>query len=222
MGNSMPVSSKNFYGILTNDIKVVEWFVAERKADGVAVYFDEERKDDDEDADGEYYWYPREDENGESAPIYHDGIFIGFLYDRADTQIALAELAYRDQFRAEELARIEIDNAAREKHSAAMKLRCIANGCGNKKWGARCPHSEKSSICAEIDRYFADLKRRCNAGGCLHEGIHNGAPCSHPDRYKHGGCVEIARDLAPYSSESEPRTPKVDLTFVRTGGNPWD
>ena len=37
MGNSMPVSSTNFWGILTNDIKVVEWYVAEQRAHGVAV-----------------------------------------------------------------------------------------------------------------------------------------------------------------------------------------
>jgi hypothetical protein len=196
MGNSMPVSSKNFWGILTNDLKVVEWYAACRKARGIAVYFDEEYKDEE---DGEYYWTGREDPDGDTCPIYHNGEFIGFLYDAADEDLANRELAYRDQFRADKLARIEINNAAREKHHAAMKLRCIANGCGNRKSGARCPHSEKPHTCAETDRYIADLKRRCNAGGCLH----NGAPCSHPDRDKHGDCVEIARDLAPYK-DSEP------------------
>jgi hypothetical protein len=43
-----------------------------------------------------------EDENGESAPIYHDGKFIGCLYDRADTQTAIAELAYRDKYRKDD------------------------------------------------------------------------------------------------------------------------
>jgi hypothetical protein len=200
MGNSMSVGSNNFWGICTKDLKVVEWYAACCKARGIAVYFEEEYKDKE---DGEYYWKGREDQDGDTCPIYHNGKFIGFLYDAADEDLANRELAYRDQFRADELARIEINNAAREKQRAAMKLRCIANGCGNKKSGAQCPHSEKSSTCAETDRYFADLKRRCNAGGCLHKGIHNGAPCSHPDRDEHGGCVEIARDLAPYK-ESEP------------------
>jgi hypothetical protein len=55
MGNSIPVSETNSWGILTNDIKVVEWYVAEQKAHGVAIYFTEERKDHDENGDGEYY-----------------------------------------------------------------------------------------------------------------------------------------------------------------------
>jgi hypothetical protein len=152
MGNSMPVSSKNFWGMLTNDIKVVEWYVAERKAHGVAVYYDEERIDDDESGDGEYYCYAREDENGESALIYHDGEFIACLYDRADTQIAHAELAYRDKYRAECSAKLEADSAARAIEDAEIKERCKASGCV-RKWGEPCKHTLKFSLCPEYLRY---------------------------------------------------------------------
>jgi len=155
MGNSMPVSDKNCYGILTNDIKVVEWYVAERKAHGVAVYFTEERKDDDEDGDGEYYCYPREDENGESAPIYHDGECIGWLYDRVDTQTALAELAYRDKYRAERLAKVQADNAARAIENAEIDERCKASGCV-RKWGEPCKHTLKFGLCPEYLRYHEE------------------------------------------------------------------
>ena len=155
MGNSMPVSETNFWGILTNDIKVVEWYVAERKANGVAVYFTEERKDDDEDGDGEYYCYPREDENGESAPIYHDGKFIDCLYDRADTQTALAELAYRDKYRAERSAKVQADSAARAIEDAEIEERCKASGCV-RKWGEPCKHTLKFSRCPEYLRYHEE------------------------------------------------------------------
>jgi hypothetical protein len=155
MGNSMPVSDTNFWGILTNDIKVVEWYVAERKAHGVAVYFSEERKDDDENGDGEYYCYPREDENGESAPIYHDGKFIGCLYDGADTQTALAELAYRDKYRAERSAKVQADSAARAIEDAEIKERCEASGCV-RKWGEPCKHTLKFNRCPEYLRYHEE------------------------------------------------------------------
>jgi len=155
MGNSMSVSSKNFWGILTNDIKVVEWYVADHKAHGVAVYFTEEHKDDDESGGGEYYFYPRQDENGESAPIYHDGKCIGCLYDRADTQTALAELAYRDKYRAERSAKEEADSAARAIEDAEIKERCKASGCV-RKWGEPCKHTLKFSRCPEYLRYHEE------------------------------------------------------------------
>ena len=104
-----------------------------------------------------YYCYPREDENGESAPIYHDGKFIGCLYDRADTQTALAELAYRDKYRAERSAKVQAESAARAIEDAEIKERCKASGCV-RKWGEPCKHTLKFSRCPEYLRYHEETE----------------------------------------------------------------
>jgi hypothetical protein len=115
MGNSMPCSSMNFYGYLTNDIKVVEWYVACQKANGVAVYFTEVRDDD--------VAYPRGYDASRSIdcdltdfPVmihgnkFADGWGMGFsewLYDPADEDLANQEVAYRDKTRAAYVAHWE-------------------------------------------------------------------------------------------------------------------
>jgi hypothetical protein len=167
MGNSMPVSDKNCYGILTNDIKVVEWYVAERKAHGVAVYFEEERKDDDEDGDGEYYSFGRKDEDGKVTPVFHDdydGRFIGFLYDRADYATAIEELAYRDKYHTKpRLAAIKANDERDALEAAEIKARCEASGCKG-RLDKPCKHTRKfgpfANLCPEDARYREDRRAK--------------------------------------------------------------
>jgi hypothetical protein len=107
--SSMPVSDMNFWGVLTNDIKVVEWYVARLKACGIAAYFDEER-------DG--FCHPREDDADAVAihgERFADGWGTGFsrwLYDPVDEDLAYRELAYRNKERADLLVRVEAKRLA--------------------------------------------------------------------------------------------------------------
>jgi len=149
MGNSMPVSSKNFWGTSTSDLKVVERYAAYCKARGIAVYFDEEYQDKE---DGEYYCKGREDQDGNTCPIYHNGKFIGVLYDAADEDLANRGLAYRDRYRAERLAKAQADSEARAIEDPEIKGRCKASGCV-RKWGEPCKNTLKFSPCPERLRY---------------------------------------------------------------------
>jgi len=47
-GATMPVSDRSHWGMITTDIKQVEWYAAQKRAWGVAVYFENLHADDDD------------------------------------------------------------------------------------------------------------------------------------------------------------------------------
>ena len=80
-----------FWGLLCNDMAYVEWCVALNKHHGRASYFSGEQEDE----GGGRYRIGRLDENGGTCPVRYEGEYIGSLWDPADMDLALHELAYR-------------------------------------------------------------------------------------------------------------------------------
>jgi hypothetical protein len=137
-GSTMPVSSWSFWGMLTTDIKQVEWYAAQYKAWGVAVYFEDLHAYDD-------------DQTG--LRVFRDGEFIGWLYDPADADLAQSELDERDRRAAEWREHCAVTSAKEAKLRAIIKARCVESGC-SKKIGEGCPRSEyKHGGCVEIIEY---------------------------------------------------------------------
>lgn len=71
-GSTMPVSDRTHYGMITTDIRQVEWYITQYRAWGIAVYFHDLRADDDVE---------------QGLPVFsREGEFIGFLYDASDAE----------------------------------------------------------------------------------------------------------------------------------------
>jgi hypothetical protein len=134
-GATMPVSDRSHWGMITTDIKQVEWYAAQKRAWGVAVYFENLHADDD-------------DEKG--LPVFRNGRFIGWLYDPADVDLAQSELDERERRAAEWREHCAVIHAERTKLLATIKARCIESGC-SKKFGEGCPRGKhKYSGCVEL------------------------------------------------------------------------
>jgi hypothetical protein len=116
------------------DIKQVEWYAAQQKAWGVAVYFENLHADDDV----------------ERLPVFREGEFIGWLYDPADADLAQSELVERERRSAEWSKHCAVISAKEIKLLATIRARCIESGC-SKKFGEGCPRGKhKHSGCVEL------------------------------------------------------------------------
>jgi hypothetical protein len=137
-GSTMPVSNKNQHGMLTNDIKQVEWYVAQYKAWGLAVYCDPDDYDD-------YV---------ERLPVFREGKYIGSLYDPADADLAQSELDERDRRAAERGNEREAAAVKEAELREVIKARCAKSGC-TMRFGYGCPRSEhKHGGCVELIKHF--------------------------------------------------------------------
>jgi hypothetical protein len=112
-GSTMGVSDRTHWGMLATDIKQVEWYVAQFKAWGVAVYCDP---------------YDDYDDDVERLPVFREGEFIGWLYDPADADLAQSELDERDRRAAEWSKHCAVLHARGEEHAEIIK-RLKAKGC---------------------------------------------------------------------------------------------
>jgi hypothetical protein len=138
-GSTMPVSDRTHWGMLTTDIKQVEWKAAQWRAWGVAVYFENLRAYDN-------------DQTG--LTVFRDGEFIGWLYDPADADLAQSELDERERRAAEWREHCAVISAKKAKIFATVKARCIESGC-SRKFGEGCPRSEhKHGGCVEIIKHY--------------------------------------------------------------------
>jgi hypothetical protein len=138
--STMPVSNRTHYGILTNDIKQVEWYAAQYKAWGVAVYCEP---------------YDDDDEDVERLPVYRGGKFIGRLYDPADAELAQSELDERDRRVAECRRQAEADAVKAAERREIIKARCAKSGCAMRPFGHGCPRSEHDrGGCVELIKYY--------------------------------------------------------------------
>jgi hypothetical protein len=148
-GSTMPVSDRTHWGMLTTDIKQVEWYVAQYRAWGVAVYFENLHADDDV-------------ERG--LPVFsRDGEFIGWLYDPADADLAQSELDERERRAAEWREHCAVISAKEIKLLAAIKTRCIESGC-SKKFGEGCPRGKhKYAGCVELAEYHRKARDEENS-----------------------------------------------------------
>lgn len=134
----MPVSDRTHYGTITTDIKQVEWYAAQYRAWGAAVYFANLRAHND-------------DQRG--LTVFRDGEFIGWLYDPADADLAQSELDERERRAAEWRDHCAVVSAKEARILATIKARCIESGC-SKKIGEGCPRSEyKHGGCVEIIKH---------------------------------------------------------------------
>jgi hypothetical protein len=124
--------------MITTDIKQVEWYAAQYRAWGVAVYFENLRAYDD-------------DQTG--LPVFRGGEFLGWLYDPADADLAQAELDERERRAAEWREHCAVISAKEAKIFAAIKARCIESGCRHNP-GEGCPRSEhRHGGCVEIIKH---------------------------------------------------------------------
>jgi hypothetical protein len=138
-GSTMPVSDSSHWGMLTTDIKQVEWYVAQYKAWGVAVYCE---------------FYDDDDDDVERLPVFREGEFIGWLYDPADADLAQSELDERDRRAAERIKQREAAAVKEAELDATIKARCAKSGCAMRV-GYGCPRSEhKHGGCVEIIKHF--------------------------------------------------------------------
>jgi hypothetical protein len=143
-GATMPVSGRTHWGMITTDIKQVEWYAAQYRAWGVAVYFENLHADDG-------------DKRG--LPVFCDDEFIGWLYNPADADLAQSELDERERRAAERREHCAVVSAKGEKLHATIKARCIESGC-SKKFGEGCPRSEhKHGGCVELIDYYRRRER---------------------------------------------------------------
>jgi hypothetical protein len=138
-GSTMPVSDRTHWGMLTTDIKQVEWYVAQYKAWGVAVYFENLHADDDV-------------ERG--LPVFsREGEFTGRLYDPADADLAQSELDERRRRGAECSKQREAAAVKEAELREIIKARCAKSGC-TMRFGYGCPRSEhKHGGCVELIKH---------------------------------------------------------------------
>jgi hypothetical protein len=133
-GSTMSVSSRTHWGMLTTDIKQVEWYVTQYKAWGVAVYCD-------------LY-----DDDVERLPVFREGEFIGWLYDPADADLAQSELVERERRAAEWSKHCAVISAKEIKLLATIKARCAKSGC-TKRFGYDPRSEHKHGGCVELIKH---------------------------------------------------------------------
>jgi hypothetical protein len=137
-GSTMSVSDRTHWGMLTTDIKQVEWYVAQYKAWGVAVYCD---------------LYDDDDDDVERLPVFREGEFIGWLYDPADADLAQSELDERDRRAAECSKQREAAAVKEAELRETIKARCAKSGC-TMRFGYGCLRSEhKHGGCVELIKH---------------------------------------------------------------------
>jgi hypothetical protein len=134
LGSTMPVSDRTHYGVLTNDIEQVEWYAAQYKTWGAAVYFENLYADDTDN-------------------------FTPSLYDPADADLAQSELDERERRAAEWRAHCEVINANGAERRETIKAWCTESGCAM-RFGYGCPRSEhKNGGCVELIKYYKGAER---------------------------------------------------------------
>jgi hypothetical protein len=135
------VSDRSHYGILTTDMKQVEWYVAQYRAWGFAIYFEDLHSDNDDAA--------------ERPPVFsRGGEFIGFLHDACDAERAQSELGERDRRAAERCQQRKAAAVKEAQLRETVKTRCAKYGC-TMRVGYGCPRSEhKHGGCVELSKHF--------------------------------------------------------------------
>jgi hypothetical protein len=125
--------------MLTTDIKQVEWYAAQYRAWGIAVYFENLHADDDVEP---------------GLPVFsREGEFMGFLYDPSDADPAQSELDERSRRAAEWSKRCAVLHAEETKLLETIKARCAKSGC-TMRFGYGCPRSQhKHGGCVELIKH---------------------------------------------------------------------
>jgi hypothetical protein len=150
--STMPVSDRSHWGMLTIDIKQVEWYAAQHRAWGIAVYFENLHSDNDVE---------------QGLPVFsREGEFIGFLYNPADADLAQSELVERDRRAAEWLKHCAVIRAESDVLHETIKARCNKAGCTFRFGYDGCARSE-SYACVELIKHYRRVRDEENIRASL-------------------------------------------------------